>query len=315
MSMFGEANYKGEFVIKASDITFGKGKSRVENLSFQINPGDIFGIVGTFIPEACELFKILVGIAKPLKGSVLYQPYGDIKTVNNLGRLGVYLRGSALVPELTLLENLELAGRLRGAKNPSSAASEILSIFDLDDFSNIKVKSLAKNLELKATVIATFVNFPDFIFLDDFTTLLDKDSANSIVNFLKSESGLGKCVCVLTDEPEDMCNRVLMLRGLRGPTIGPPSSILESTLGFETVEVKVRGLRPSDAERILTPIQGSWLFESDEEATLYVDNTQEVLDHLFRSLVSSGVKILRVGLKRPTFRLILRKISAGGEQR
>ncbi|MEM2960547.1 MAG: hypothetical protein QXU67_02970, partial [Candidatus Bathyarchaeia archaeon] len=288
-------------------------KTKVENLSFQINSGDIFGIVGTFVPEARKLFNILVGVDRPLKGSVLYQPYGDIKTVSKLGRLSVYLRGATLVPDLTLLENLELAGRLKGASDPHSAANEISSIFDLDAFSNIKVRSLARNIALKATVVATFVNFPDFIFLDDFVTLLDNDSVNSIVNFLKSESGLGKCVCVLTDEPENVCNKVLMLRGLRGPTIGPPSSILESTLGFETVEVKVSGLGPADAERILTPIQGAWLFESDREAILYVDNTQEALDYLFKSLVSSGANILRVGLKRPSFRLILRKIHESGD--
>lgn len=313
--MFSESKYKGEPSVIASEITFDDDKARVENLSFQINSGDIFGIAGSFIPGSLKLFQILVGIDKPLKGSVLYQPYGDVKLVNKLGKLGVYLRGASLVPELTLLENLKLLGKLRGATDPFSAASQILSLFDLSAFSNSKIRSLPKNVALKATVVSAFVNFPDFLFLDDFTITLDKDSVNSIMNFLKSESGLGKCICLLTDEPEAICNRVLMLRGMKGPTIGLPSSILESTLGFETIEVKVSGLRPADVERILTPIQGSWLFESDKEAIIYIDNTQEALDHLFKSIVPTGAKILKVGLKKPSFRLILRKIYSEDERK
>ena len=301
-------------MIEVKDIAFSEGNIKVENLSFEIRAGEIFGVVGSLLPESQKAFRILSGVDWPQSGSISYQPYGDLKKVRALGKIGIYSRGSSLIPELTLRRNLTLINEMQGLSRISTLVDEIMSIFDLSHFADVKARALPSNVATKAAVAAIFVGSPDFLFLEDFTLTLDKESSNSVLNFLRSESGLGKCVCMLTDEPELMCQRVLMLRGPSGVIVDTPSSILQSTLGFDRVEVKVKGLGPNQAEAILTPIEGSWLYEAEDLAVIYIDNTEEALNHLFRNLMSVGARILSVTSKKPSFKLLLGPLYKGGER-
>jgi len=313
-SVFAEVEFRGEPTIIAKGISFEHENRKVDKLSLEIRSGDIFGIVGSYIPESLKLFRILSGNEKPSDGTITYRPYGDLDKARKLGRIGVYTRGSSLLPELTIHNNFKLIASSQKSIDPDRRIAEILSIFDLSSFSEKKIRSVPENVSRKATAAAIFVNSPDFLFFEDFTLELDRSASNAVLNFLRSEAGLGKCICILTDEPESACNRVIVLRGEEDPLLGPTGAIIESALGTDRVEVKVKGISPTEAENILTPIEGTWMFEAEDEAVLYVNNRENELDHLFRNLSMANIQVLRIRAKRGSLESLVSRMYRGGRK-
>jgi ABC-2 type transport system ATP-binding protein len=186
----------------------------VDDISFAVMPGEIFGIIGPNGAGKTSTLECLEGLKKPFKGkiNVLGIDPGSRKELYN--HIGVQLQ-EASFPDLIKVEEV---CRLFSSfyKNPADY-NALLERFELADKKKVYVKKLSGGERQKVSIIAALIADPKIVFLDELTTGLDPQSRIGMWELIKSLQGGGKTILMTThymEEAEYLCDRVcIMVKG------------------------------------------------------------------------------------------------------
>jgi len=197
-------------VIEVRDLDLGYNDYAVmRNLSFSVNKGDIFIVMGVNGCGKSTLLKSLIGLNAPTKGKVLY--YGksfwdedEIGQQNIMRRFGVLYQGGALWSSLTVGENIALPLQLY-TKLSSQQIQEIvalkLSLVGLDGFGDFFPSGISGGMRKRASLARAIALDPDIIFFDEPSSGLDPINARKLDDLiLELRDGLGATVVVITHE-------------------------------------------------------------------------------------------------------------------
>lgn len=141
----------------------------LDGISFSIQEGEIFGLLGPNGVGKTTTIKILSGLTKPLYGTAHIMGYDVVKNPLEVKRhIGTVPETSNLYPELTCFANLLFAGRLYGisTKDSKSKAEELLKIFHLEEKRNIYFGKLSSGMKRRLTMAASLIHDPSVLFLD-----------------------------------------------------------------------------------------------------------------------------------------------------
>lgn len=187
--------------VSVKDLAFAYRKKPVLNqVSLNIAPGEIVGILGINGAGKSTLFRLLCGLMPMQSGSILY----DDQTLNRQikTQIGVVFQESSLDPKLTCRENLLLfAGLYSGAEIPTE-----ISGLDL----NQQVKNLSGGMKRKLELTRVFLHKPKLVLMDEPTTGLDLRAFEEFWAGLKQR----KQTAILTThkaEEAEKCDRLLLL--------------------------------------------------------------------------------------------------------
>lgn len=177
-----------------------------KNISFEINPGDMLGIIGTNGAGKSTLLKAISGIMRPTHG-----------TVECNGKIAALLElGSGFDGDLTVKENTYLRGALLGytKKFMDETYEDIIAFAELEDFNDRPFKQLSSGMKSRlAFSIASLVN-PDILILDEVLSVGDgafrKKSEEKMKSIIKNGA---TTILVSHSIPQvrSMCNKVLWL--------------------------------------------------------------------------------------------------------
>jgi len=197
-------------VIEVRDLDLGYNDHLVmRNLSFSVNYGDIFVVMGVNGCGKSTLLKSLIGLKAPIKGKVLY--YGksfwdedEIGQQNIMRRFGVLYQGGALWSSLTVGENVALPLQLY-TKLSYQQIQEIvalkLSLVGLDGFGDFFPSGISGGMRKRASLARAIALDPDIIFFDEPSAGLDPINARKLDDLiLELRDGLGATVVVITHE-------------------------------------------------------------------------------------------------------------------
>lgn len=207
----------------------------VNEVSFKVEPGDIFGILGPNGAGKTTLLRMLGGIMTPTSGTVslLGQTFYD--NPNQYKRSIGYLSGNTrLYGRMTPRELLSIFSELYDIpKNTAKARiDEIIEVLNMEEFADDRIEKLSTGQTQRVSIARCLVHSPMLYIFDEPTLGLDVLSSHSIIEFMKSESKRGKAVIYSThymEEAETICNKILLLHKGTAIAEGSPDSLKMQT--------------------------------------------------------------------------------------
>ena len=204
---------KDGYIIEVSNLTKFYGKTKgIENVSFHINKGEIFGLMGPNGSGKTTTLRSMLNLIQSSSGETKIFS----KNLLNLSKLEIsnisYLPGEfEMYGDLTGKEYLEYISNLRSAKNNNTNILSDRLDFDL----NRKIKTLSKGNKQKIGIIMAFMNKPEIAILDEPTSGLDPLKQKEFQNIVKEHNAEG-CSILLSShilpEIEDLCERVGVIK-------------------------------------------------------------------------------------------------------
>ncbi len=197
-------------IIVVEDLTMAFGKNVIQkDLTFTINKGDVFIVMGGSGCGKSTLMKNLIGLHRPAKGKVFYneKSFWDIEESERqhiLRRLGVMYQGGALWSSMTLAENIMLVIQEYQEIDPDQAlelASLKLALVGLAGFEDYYPSEISGGMKKRASIARAMALDPEILFLDEPSGGLDPISAKMLDDLiLQLKNSLGTTVVVITHE-------------------------------------------------------------------------------------------------------------------
>jgi len=192
-------------------------KEAVKNITFKINKNEIIGILG---PNGCgktTTIGMILGLLKPTKGKVLINGL-EIETkrvdlLNNLNFISPYIE---LPKKLTVIQNLEVYGRLYDVKDLSSKIDYLTEELRLNKIINKVTGELSSGQKNRVSLAKSIINDPTVLLLDEPTASLDPETGDFVRNFLENYQKEKEASILLAShnmaEVERLCSSVLMMK-------------------------------------------------------------------------------------------------------
>ncbi len=270
----------------------------VNDLTLQIQQGEVFGVLGPNGAGKTTSIKILVGLISPTAGraSLLGAPLGDRPTLARVGFLPEHFRFQEW---LTAAEFLELHGQLFGMerRNLAERIGALLERVGLAEFRNRRLSTFSKGMLQRIGLAQALVNRPALVFLDEPTSGLDPVGRILVRDIIRALRSDGTCVFLnshLLSEIEVTCNRVAFIS--HGEVVRT-LELASLDTGQVTVKIRSSGLTPE-----ITSSLSAWAEEislQDGRLSLRVKGEQ-VLPEITRYLVSHGVDVYEITPTHPT---------------
>ena len=231
---------KDKPLIKLEKISLSFGKRQIlENISFNINKGEILGMLGPNGVGKSTIFNLITGLIKPNYGSiiinnenVLNYPISERTTKYKIGYVPQY---GGYFHDLTLMENLRAVGEIL-IKNKSERnfkIEELVSKFELDPVLNVQAKFLSGGQKKKLVIALALMGNPKVLLLDECFAALDvltiKMLQELIVN-LQAEKNISICIC--DHQARDLLSCVdvaIILSNCKIVAKGTPSELINDT--------------------------------------------------------------------------------------
>lgn len=203
-------------MINVSNLTFtytSTTEPAIKNISFAVQPGEIFGFLGPSGAGKSTTQKILFRLLQGFQGSV--QVFDrDLREwgYEYFEQVGVSFEMPNHYSKLTARENLRYFGALYqgNVKNPD----ELLDMVGLLDDADMLVSQYSKGMKNRLSVARSLVNNPKLLFLDEPTAGLDPVNARKIKDLIKAQKDAGKTVFLTTHDmhiADELCDRVAFI--------------------------------------------------------------------------------------------------------
>jgi len=221
------------------------GTEALKNLSFEVQPGELYGLVGPDGAGKTTALKILAGIMEPTAGKISVLNSRPSKARRYIGYVP---QGAALYPELSVDENLRYEAGMHGVsgKEFEQLRQTHLSNMGLLQFADRLAGQLSGGMKQKLALCCALVTQPKVIFLDEPTTGLDPIARRELWQALAVLGAEGVTAVVATpflDEAE-RCHRVALMYDGAVHEIGTPSE-LKNALGLKRLEISIKNDRRS----------------------------------------------------------------------
>ncbi|BDR56703.1 ABC transporter ATP-binding protein [Xylocopilactobacillus apis] len=203
-------------MLEVNDISKSFGTVKALNAeSFQVQAGEIMGLIGQNGAGKTTTFRILLGLMNPDHGNVLF----DQKTVNDqvLNQIGYLPEERGLFPKMRIEDQILYLAELKG--QPRSITKEKIDHyfekFEIKGKKTDKLKSLSKGNQQKVQLIVTLIHEPKYLIFDEPFSGLDPVNAQIFRDAILEEKQKGKCIIFSShnmDNVEELSDQVLMLR-------------------------------------------------------------------------------------------------------
>lgn len=184
----------------------------VNDISFEVKQGEIFGMLGPNGAGKTTTLEITEGLQEPTSGRTFvlgFDSHAESDKVKQ--KIGIQLQASAYFDFLTLREILDLFASFYGS---TVDADTVLNSVGLLDKKNSLVKHLSGGQKQRFSIVASLVNDPEVVFLDEPTTGLDPQGRRHLWDFIRQINTNGKTVILTThymEEAQLLCDRVAII--------------------------------------------------------------------------------------------------------
>ncbi len=227
----------------------------VESLDFEIEKGEIFGIVGPNGAGKTTTLKMLSGLIVPTKGSIKIQGLDIKKDAQKVKqKLGFLPEESPLYEGMTAHDYLMFFAQIYGIekKIASRRIEEILRALRLDS-GNKKNGEMSKGMQRKVAIARALINDPEYLVLDEMTSGLDPTTSKYLADFVSELKKQGKTIVFSAHnlyQVESLCDRVLIMNRGKEIAIGTMPQIKKLCGGIVyTIEFKVKAAVEFEAVR------------------------------------------------------------------
>lgn len=291
-------------MIKVSQLNKKYGaRTAIENLSFTVGDGQIFGLLGPNGAGKSTIMNILTGYLAPTSGEVEVAGFSLPEEAQKAKACVGYLpEQPPLYPEMTVQEYLDFAAELKGVKKKAERKEQVLRVArrtGLEDVLPRLIRSLSKGYRQRAGIAQALLGAPQLIILDEPTVGLDPAQ---VIEIRKLIQELGRTHTVILSshilsEVQAVCQQVLILSKGRLVAVGSPEQLGETLNPGSRLRATAQG-EPDTVLAAVRSVPGICKVELESAADGQVTFTAESEDAadrraaVSRALTEAGCTVL-----------------------
>jgi len=217
----------------------------LDGLSFQVQPAEIFGLLGPNGSGKTTLFRILSTLMVPTGGHARIAGFDVVKEPNRVRQqTGIVFQATSLDVKLTVAENLMHQGHLYGLRGAhlQARAKEVLARVGLTDRARDMVETLSGGQKRRIELAKGLIHSPSVLLLDEPSTGLDPGARMDLWNYLRilrDEQGVTVLVTTHLMEEAEHCDRLAILSAGKLVALGSPTE-LKAQIGGDIVQFETR---------------------------------------------------------------------------
>lgn len=281
------------------------GFTAVDNVSFSVKKGEIFGFLGPNGAGKTTTIKMLTTLLTPTKGSAHVASFDIIKERDKVRKkIGVVFQDPALDTELTGQENLDFHARMYGLSKDErkKRINEVLKLVDLEDKKDTLVKNYSGGMKRRLEIARGLMHYPTVLFLDEPTLGLDSQTRQAIWAYIKKMNKEENTTIFLTthymDEADHLCDRVGIIDHGKILVIDSTHN-LKNSVGDDLIT-----LSSTDDDNLLKRLkEESWIKNTKKEEAyliLSVEKGEEKIPVIIEIAQSLNIKIKSISVRKPT---------------
>lgn len=292
-----------------------KEKKAVNNISFNVEKGEIIAFIGPNGAGKSTTIKMLTGILYPTDGNISIMGINPVRERKKLSyKIGtVFGQKEQLWIHLTPYDNFKFFGAIYDIPESiiEKRINEYKSIFELDEFINTPVRSLSLGQRMICEIVASLIHEPEILFLDEPTIGLDPVVKEKIRVFIKRLNKEKKTTIFLTSHDvgdiEKLCKRVIIVNDGHIVLDDSMENLKYHYLNKKIVEAKMNTKINLDEEDGITILK-----DKDYNLKLEVDLTKKSISDAIKLLDPN--KIIDINISNTPLETIISSIYQGSKK-
>jgi ABC-2 type transport system ATP-binding protein len=278
----------------------------VDDVSFKVNSGDIFGFLGPNGAGKSTTIKILTTLGLPTDGAASVGGYDVVREAEQVRRIaGVALQDIGLDPMMKSMEMLTIQGRLFGASRKEAVArgEELLELVGLTDAIDRRVGTYSGGMRRRLDLALALVHQPEILFLDEPTTGLDPASRRDVWEEVRRLNRvIGMTIFLTTqylEEADQLADIVAIIDQGKIVAEGSPAK-LKATVGTESINLAFDDRKA--AERAITELGDlAERVQADRDVVrLYTGQAAQSVPGVVERLQQVNLNPISVTITQPT---------------
>jgi len=280
----------------------------VIDLSFDVQPGEVLGFLGPNGSGKTTTMRMILDIVRPIRGEI--EVFGGRPGVEHQDRVGYLPEDRGLYRDVKIIDTLTYFGALRGLPQAQARkrAMELLAQMGLADAAEKKAAELSRGMHQKAQLIATILNDPELLIVDEPFQGLDPLNADMLKGVVKEQRDRGAAVIMSTHDMGDaqtLCDRILLIDKGRRLLYGTVDRVRDA---FSDGAVQVSG---QDIPTTADALDSVTDVHHVDGAMRYLIRDGATPQDLFRELASSGAHVEQFAVEAPSLDEVFIRTVAG----
>jgi ABC-2 type transport system ATP-binding protein len=296
----------------------------VDQLSFGIGEGEVFGLLGPNGAGKTTTIRILAGLFSASEGGAKVGGYRiDDESLQVRQTVGILTENPSIYERLTAYENMDFFAQAYGLTDlteKQSRIKELLNFFGLWERRNEKIATFSKGMKQKLAIARALVHRPPILFLDEPTSSLDPESSKEVRDLIAKLSHHEKTTILLSthhlEDAERLCSRVMIINNGKSIVVGTPDDLRDRIAGNPKIEIKLKKLTPEiiEAAKKVKQVKQVDVDESISKLTVTLDDLQSGTPQVVKNVVESEGMVLSVVEVRPSLEEVYLKLIKEEEQ-
>ena len=214
----------------------------VDNLSFQVQKGNVYGLLGPNGSGKSTTLGMLLTSINPTSGD--WKWFDNASHEDALKRIGATIERPNFYPYLNATQNLLITAKIKGV--PASNIDKNLELVGLLDRKKDKFSTYSLGMKQRLAIASAMLNDPEVLILDEPTNGLDPMGIIQIRDIISSIATKGTTIILashLLDEVEKVCSHVIVLRNGKSLYSGEVNGMTNSKPYFELSAADMTGLK------------------------------------------------------------------------
>ncbi|NMF04188.1 ABC transporter ATP-binding protein [Clostridium beijerinckii] len=279
-----------------------KGKKIIDNVSFSVHAGEIFGFLGPNGAGKTTTIRMITGLIGISKGDIIINDY-SIKNdfTNAVKNIGGIIENPDLYKYLSGYQNLKHYARMMSGITENRIEGVVKTV-GLADSINNEVRTYSLGMRQRLGLAQALLHKPSLLILDEPTNGLDPEGIHELREYLKRishEEGVAILISShLLSEMELMCDRIGVLKKGKLVTIQDVHSIINNG---ESIQVNVN-IEPRQTSRAIELLvnNGFDIITSDNEGKILLKANKEEIPFINQQLAKNDILVYNIGLVEQT---------------
>jgi len=268
----------------------------VNNLSFEIKKGNVYGILGPNGSGKSTTLGIILNVVNKTSGNFSWFN-GKLSTHQALKKVGAIIERPNFYPYMTAIQNLELVCKIKEISKEKIA--ETLKKVHLFDRRNSKFKTFSLGMKQRLAIASALLNDPEILILDEPTNGLDPQGIHEIREIIRNIATTGTTILLashLLDEVEKVCSHVVVIR--KGIKLYA-GSVDEMTASYGIVELKAN-TKLEILQKILTDFDGISTTKIENETVIATLNKEISASEINKFLFEKNIVLTHLIKRKPS---------------
>lgn len=282
----------------------------VDNLSFTVNEGDIFGFLGPNGAGKSTTMKMILNLIKKDGGKVYIDGFDiDSNFKDAIKNVSAIIENPAIYLDLTAYENLKIAKNFSDSYNLSLEIDDVLSIVGLKGRENEKAKNYSLGMKQRLSIAMALIKNPKIILLDEPTNGLDPKGVVEMRELIKELAHKHNKTIIISShilhEIEIMCNRVVI--------INKGKQILESDMDSIVNQKNLFFIRTTDIDKSIELLKGKTYakLHKVEQHGITVQANETSISLLTKEFIKNDICIYEISSNNKSLEDLFIEITGG----